>query len=267
MLSDYWILLDNGKYMQPCELGVNLSGFQPYDGMRVKFGYTKPANTSGCDARIRCLAETPPAEIIKLTCIQEMPNSQCSYHGTVVYNPLLSKPCNPKVIRLDNGRLIEPVNQDILTGYNDGDRVTCGYVTVQTFAATCSGAAAVELTCFNGQVPSAPCKPLTVGDDPMFSTEHSAVQISQVWIEGDCLKIKGGFSGCNDDISDFILYHDGMISKSNPSQVKLVVANAHPTLCEAYFTKTFSFDLSALKQSAGQLVNINLVGWNQVIQY
>lgn len=148
--DNYWIRTDDGRYLQPCATDVvTLCPLPIEEGTRVKFAYKKITGPSPCDDIINCEAydeRMAGSMKIRTTCIEilsQPQNAKCSKAGTVIYNGN----CNTKVIKGDNGELIEPVNQNELSSYKSGARIIYSFTPVATLSVTCSGYGGVFLTC------------------------------------------------------------------------------------------------------------------------
>lgn len=264
--GNYWIKLDNGTYLQPCETDVlTRCPMDIYEGMRIKFGHTTAGTDNPCQAGITCLIATPPAARIRITCLEILSQSECTTTGVIVYDDRLAKPCNPKVIKVANGSMIEPVNQALLNNFKNGDKVTLSYKEVLTFAATCSGYLAVELTCFNGKPYAMDCKALTIGDD--INPSAGTVHVYNAYTEGNSLKLDVGFSGCNDDPSGIQLIWDGNAMESYPAKVTMTLTTPGYTTCQAYHRRQICFDLSSMKKNPGEKYSIALGGWPQPLLF
>lgn len=66
-------------------------------------------------------------------------------------------------------------------------------------------------------------------------------------ISDNCLTLVVGYSGCNSN-HDLELINDGSIAKSLPLQTSMRLIDNDKQLCDAYFTDTYEFDLTALKE-------------------
>lgn len=86
----------------------------------------------------------------------------------------------------------------------------------------------------------------------------NAVLIQEMSIEDDCLKMKVGFSGC-DDGHTIEMVTDGAVAESFPVQVYFKLSDENPQACQAFFVKELSFDLSQLDQVVGDEPKARLV--------
>jgi hypothetical protein len=67
-------------------------------------------------------------------------------------------------------------------------------------------------------------------------------------ISNNCLALQIGYSGCNNKhVLDLV--GDGSIAESLPVQTNFRIMDNNPQLCDAYFTDTYYFDLSPLKET------------------
>ncbi|MDQ7816414.1 MAG: NigD-like C-terminal domain-containing protein [Melioribacteraceae bacterium] len=97
----------------------------------------------------------------------------------------------------------------------------------------------------NSSSTSIPVK-LIEGNDTDF-IKRDMLNVNSLALLRDDLKFNVSYSGgCKDHTIE--LYAFKGIQKSNPAQVTLILShNANGDMCEAYLTKTVSFDLAALK--------------------
>lgn len=263
--GNLWIKGDDGKYYQPCESSVRLSGFT--EGARVKFGY-KVITKGKCDEEITCMVAVPRAVKMNLTCAQiiSTPPAPCNLTGTIVDAKSIVPTCNGKLIKTADGKLLDPVNQEKIANLNAGSKVWYSYVEVQTFAASCTGATPVELTCLTWNWCGTPtgCTPITV--DNSLQPGYG-VNVLSATLDGNCLKLKVGQSGCSDHTELLQLVWNGSYKKSSPAMVDLFVHDPKPEMCEAYFTNEISFDLSKLKSGVNGPITIQINGLEQTIRY
>lgn len=89
--------------------------------------------------------------------------------------------------------------------------------------------------------------------------------ISSVNLNGDCLEITAGGSGC--DPEPWIMNLNGKNEQSNSSQKDVIVELITNQDCLTVFTKTKSFDLSSLRKDGQNEITINLIGWEEPINY
>ena len=274
--DNYWIQLDNagGQFLQPCETMVaNKMPLNISDGTRIRFNYSKITGKSSCDNMVTCMAVDPRVKSsakVKITCLEILADPiQCLYIGVVQYNDK----CKTKLIQKDNGGMYEPINQDQMSAFSVNDKIKFNYAPVYTLKVTCSGAAPIDLTCAQ-KMQALPdpkpvtCRPLQIGTDPKVPPTNGAqVSVLSAFIEGNCLVMKIGFSGCSDHSGKINLMWDGYITKTNPSSVSVQLLDTQPEMCQAYFTQQVSYDLSAIRKITQQTVIVNLGGWKEQLKY
>lgn len=86
----------------------------------------------------------------------------------------------------------------------------------------------------------------------------NAVLIQEMSIEDNCLKMKVGFSGCDDEHT-IEMVTDGAVAESFPVQVFFKFSDENPQACQAFFVKELSFDLSPLDPILGNEPKARLV--------
>lgn len=269
--GNYWIRLDDGKYLQPCETDImTLNALDIREGTKIRFGYKNITGTSSCDAMLSCApldarVKGTTWSRIRITCIEITQQPQdCAHLGTI----RLSSSCNVKYIEADNKDHYEPVNQVILDGYNAGEKIRFSYIPVLTLAATCSGSIPVQVNCISRTSEPDPttCTPLIIGYNDIMPAPNGAIHVQEARIEGNCLKLKIGFSGCDANTGRIALLWDGKFHGPAP-HVNLVLVDNQPQACNAYFTKEVSFDLSMIKQSEQGQTPIHVSGWSGPLVY
>lgn len=83
---------------------------------------------------------------------------------------------------------------------------------------------------------------------------------------GTCLKINFGSSGCSGDTWELQLIDSESILESLPPQRNLRLSLKNDELCEAFFTKEITFDISNL-QVEGNQVQLNITNSDESILY
>jgi hypothetical protein len=91
--------------------------------------------------------------------------------------------------------------------------------------------------------------------------------ITNAVINGNCLEITFGSSGCSGGTWVTKLVDSGAILDSNPMQRMLKLDLTNNELCTAVFTKTVSFDISPLKVDGSNTVRLVLSGFNSTLLY
>ena len=98
------------------------------------------------------------------------------------------------------------------------------------------------------------------------SAPDDLLTIISAEITGDCLKIQYGSSGCDGSTWELKLIDSGMILYSNPPQRNLRLSMKNDELCDAYFEKEISFDISNLQVSGNQVL-LNLTNSGDQLSY
>ena len=92
------------------------------------------------------------------------------------------------------------------------------------------------------------------------------ITINGVEVEDDCLNINFGASGCDGSTWKIELYDSGNIAESWPEQRYIRLSLKNQELCDAYFERELSFDISGLKVSGNEVI-LNLTNWADQISY
>lgn len=92
------------------------------------------------------------------------------------------------------------------------------------------------------------------------------ITIISMNLDGDCLTIEYGASGCSGDSWVVQFIDSGAVAESEPPQRYLRLSLDNPEACLAYFTKTTSFDISSLKIDDGPII-LNIANNEESITY
>ncbi len=90
--------------------------------------------------------------------------------------------------------------------------------------------------------------------------------INSLKIEGDCLKVSYSSSGCSAETWELQLIDSGAILESLPPQRNLVFSFKNEEMCQAYFTKEATFNISSIKEQDGK-VWLNIKNTDKRILY
>jgi hypothetical protein len=106
-----------------------------------------------------------------------------------------------------------------------------------------------------------------IADNIFNNINTSNYSISNVILNGDCLEITIGSSGCNANLWEMELYSTNAFYTVYPLQraVKLKLTNNQA--CLAFFQKTKSFDLTPFRMEGQNSLPLNIVGWDKQIIY
>lgn len=151
-LNGYFIELDNGILLQPCDILTNLSVPMVEAGTRVKVAYQLLQGPTACDSMVICQAIDPRAHLakkVKLMCIERLYSlDECNETGIVRTHPT----CQLRYIQKLDSTFLEPVNQDALAGYSDGDTIDFSKDYVCTLVALCTSYPGVQVRCVRRHV-------------------------------------------------------------------------------------------------------------------
>ena len=108
----------------------------------------------------------------------------------------------------------------------------------------------LAISCSNNDADTSnSCVPILIDDSKFNSTENDVVNLLEFTLEGYCLKVNLGVSGCDaNHIIDMV--YDGSILESFPPQVIFDFYDNNPQQCEAYFEIERKYDLSSLLNSS-----------------
>jgi len=127
------------------------------------------------------------------------------------------------------------------------------------------------LSCNSNDEPTIENK-CNVSSEIISSEDFSAVStsnyaITKVEINEDCIEITFGSSGCGTELWEEHLFSVDSFYTIFPLQRDLKMKLINEELCEAYFIKTVSFDLTPLQIDGQNIVPLNIYGWNEQVIY
>ncbi|MDC0622163.1 hypothetical protein OAO94_00015 [Flavobacteriaceae bacterium] len=91
--------------------------------------------------------------------------------------------------------------------------------------------------------------------------------IIEVELNGDCLGITFGSSGCGTDLWEENLYSIDVFYNVFPLQRDVKMELINDEACLAFFQKTVSFDLTPFQIDGQSDLPLNINGWNEQITY
>ena len=91
--------------------------------------------------------------------------------------------------------------------------------------------------------------------------------IIEVELNGDCLEITFGSSGCGTDLWEENLYSTDAFYNVFPLQRDVKMELINDETCLAFFQKTVSFDLTPFQIDGQSDLPLNINGWNEQITY
>ena len=96
---------------------------------------------------------------------------------------------------------------------------------------------------------------------------NDSVEIEAVDIKGDCLNITYSASGCDGSSWTVLLIDSSVVMESFPPQRHLRLSLDNDETCDAYITKTKSYDISAIQSEEYDSIILNLDGYSGSILY
>lgn len=109
-------------------------------------------------------------------------------------------------------------------------------------------------------------KPVEIDAD-LYAETGDEVFILEAEIVGDCINLLFGASGCDGETWTVAMYDAGVVAESFPVQRFLRFGINNSEECQAYITKSTSYDLSELKVEGNSAVLLNLGGWEEQLRY
>jgi hypothetical protein len=91
--------------------------------------------------------------------------------------------------------------------------------------------------------------------------------IIEVELNGDCLEMRFGASGCGTDLWEENLYSTDAFYNVFPLQRDVKMELINDEACLAFFQKTVSFDLTPFQIDGQSDLPLNINGWNEQITY
>ncbi|WP_010181086.1 hypothetical protein [Aquimarina agarilytica] len=105
-----------------------------------------------------------------------------------------------------------------------------------------------------------------ISSEQFKNSPSDELEIHNLEINNDCLKINFSSGGCSGDTWVVKLIDKGITTKSIPPQRSLKLSLKNDELCEALITKKLTFDISNL-QVKGNQVKLNIANSNKIILY
>ena len=106
-----------------------------------------------------------------------------------------------------------------------------------------------------------------INNDRYNQVETDNFSIFNIEVVDDCLEIQLGSSGCNGENWKTELISSETILETAIPQRNLRMNLDNPELCEAYITKTISFNLTNLQLENYDEIQLNIVGFPNLFQY
>ncbi|WP_299549115.1 hypothetical protein [Seonamhaeicola sp.] len=86
-------------------------------------------------------------------------------------------------------------------------------------------------------------------------------------IDGDCLAITIGASGCDGNTWEFSLVDSGAVAESSPEQRYLKLDFDNNEDCLAYFERVITFDLSPIRVEGSSKIILHIHGLDESLEY
>jgi hypothetical protein len=152
--GSYWIRLDNGTLLQPCQSDAALLDMKDvYEGMPVELGYYGIKNSDCAESTILCYALPPEHETVKITCIKSLGKPRCIGDGSSACDKMgVLHDMRGKLdgcgwlIELNNGEMLDVGLQIDEKLFDDNTPVIVGYIE-QNYYNSCMSGTQVKLTC------------------------------------------------------------------------------------------------------------------------
>ncbi|MDO5968294.1 hypothetical protein Q4Q35_00605 [Flavivirga aquimarina] len=117
-------------------------------------------------------------------------------------------------------------------------------------------------------LPNEYCDKATVINEDLYNnlvSDH--FDLIDADINNDCIAIKIAASGCDGSTWELHLVDSGAVAESSPEQRYLKLQLLNTELCDAYFEKVISFDLTPLQISGSNDIILHLEGLESSLNY
>lgn len=161
------------------------------------------------------------------------------------------------VIEMDDGTIIVPYALDTSLLLADGQEVEITYTVITDINYTCGAGLLAKISWLE----MVGCGPVIMesihGSSLPLDFPANPFRILSAEINNDCLAITLSYSGgCG--IHEFIMSYSELPSFSPYTGTLTLSHNAHRDMCEAWITKTISYDLTALQRDGSDMVRLSL---------
>jgi hypothetical protein len=125
------------------------------------------------------------------------------------------------------------------------------------------------VSCSDDDNPSIDCDSTSevISEETFDSIDTSNYVISDVQLNGNCLEVTIGSSGCDPDLWEMNLYSTNAFYAIYPIQRAVKIELINYQECLAVFEKTISFDLIPFQLEIKNELPLNIEGWNEQIVY
>lgn len=112
------------------------------------------------------------------------------------------------------------------------------------------------------------CDFLTIVNAAKYNNLNSDIfTLINYEIDGDCLLLTIGTSGCDGNSWEFNLVDSGAIAESFPEQRYLKLDFSNEELCLAYFERKVSFNLMPVQVKGSNKIILHIDGLDEPIEY
>jgi hypothetical protein len=116
--------------------------------------------------------------------------------------------------------------------------------------------------------PSQFCDELVIIDNNQYQNiESDFYSLVNVTTNSNCLEVTISASGCSGESWEMILVDSGDIAESMPPQRYLKFASVNNEACLAVFSRTVSFDLTALEIQGNNEITLNIEDFPEPLSY
>lgn len=111
------------------------------------------------------------------------------------------------------------------------------------------------------------CDQVAIVDQDLYDNAPSSqLTIEEIEIVDDCLRVRFSASGCSGESWKLRLIGSEQVNYSQPPQRDIRFVLENDELCQAYFTKEMTFDITALR-SNGEAMLLNVIDSEQGLLY
>ncbi len=110
-------------------------------------------------------------------------------------------------------------------------------------------------------------KCILINNDLYNLTNTDNYTIQNITVNQDCLEIEFGSSGCDGNSWEIDLVDLGAISETAVPQRDLKLRLINIEECEAFITRTISFNLEPLQLVNNEAINLKIADYNSLIRY
>lgn len=177
----------------------------------------------------------------------------CIYPETGIVVELGLANCN-KMIRLESGKYLNPVEVPTAFELKVGTRVQFNYQSLNSYEDNCSNSENVKIRCIR----ETSC--ISIGDYQLNTgqtTYNDDVDVHFAQVLGDCITITFNYKGdCKEHL--FRLSKEAVQAISGSNSILVLEHYANGDTCQSPQTKTMSFDLQNLQKVDGRDVSFIL---------